>query len=86
MCIWNVSSDERHCEYCCYGCGCEERESKRAGKVMWKIKNMEVNDWLFFPISRWNACRSAASTLKKCYGAVFEVHRVEERIMVERIS
>ena len=86
MCIWNVSSDERHCEYCCYGGGCEERESRRAGNVMGKIRSLEIDEWAFFPLSRWVACRTAANKLKQCYGAVFEVHRVDDRIMVERIS
>lgn len=86
MCIWNVKKEDRRCDYCSYGGGCEDRESKRAGRVMWRMKNMDVGEWLFFPIGRWNACRSSASALKKNYGAVFEVHRVEDRIMVERIN
>ena len=86
MCIWKVSPEDRHCDYCVYGNGCEERPSRREGFVMTKIRALDIGEFCFFPLSRWDTCRTATSTIKKIYGAVYKTTRVEDRIMVERIS
>lgn len=52
--------------------------------VYGKVRDMNVGEFLFFPFESWQACRCAAHVAKKTFGALFEVHRVENRIMVER--
>jgi hypothetical protein len=64
---------------------CEYRPTKRRkGKIMGKMRNLKVGDWIFFPIGRWNAVRSSATAMKKQYGTIFVVNRVGDEVRAMR--
>lgn len=52
------------------------------------MREMPLGDTEVFPLSEWNAARSAASWLKKDFGTVFVVHkniREPHNIIVRRV-
>lgn len=41
-----------------------------------QMRDMDINQTLLFPFNRWKAVRASASSLKKGYGALFNVHKL----------
>lgn len=61
---------------------------RRKGIVYPTMREMPLGDTEVFPLSEWNAARSAASWLKKDFGTVFVVHkniREPHNIIVRRV-
>lgn len=84
-CIWKVEKEDRECDFCTF-VGCDERPKLASETVMNKISQMSVGDAISFPVIKWSSCRTAASVLKKVFGAEFRVNRISNAILVERIS
>lgn len=83
-CIWKVEEKDRLCAFC-KATDCDFRPTnKRAGKILGKMREMNVGQWIYFPIGRWGAVRSSASKMKELYGAIFEVHRMGNEVRVKR--
>lgn len=83
-CVWKVDQKDRLCSFCTIP-DCEFRPTnRRGGKIMGKMRKMNVGDWLFFPIGRWGAVRASATAMKKQYGCVFRVNRIGDEVRVTR--
>ena len=86
MCIWKVKEGDRLCTMCKMW-GCEDRkDTRRRGHVMGLMRNMNINDELYFPVQRWGAVRSCANRLKDDYGAVYVVNKIGDEIRAKRIN
>lgn len=84
MCVWKVEEKDRLCTLCRMK-DCEYRPiNRRGGKIMGKMRNMKVGDWIFFPIGRWNAVRTSAAKMKNQYGTIFVVNRIGDQIRAMR--
>lgn len=83
-CVWKVAEKDRLCYFCTVP-DCDFRPTnKRAGKIMGRMREMRIGDWIFFPIGRWNAVRTSASKMKALYGVVFQVNRLGNEVRVKR--
>lgn len=59
-------------------------EKRKNGKVYPILRMLEEGDYVVFPLRLWQRARSAASIIKKEFGAVFEVRRLDDDIIVTR--
>lgn len=76
-----VSSGEK--DYCpeCHAPG-----GSRRGRVYSLIRMMGAGQTAVVPLRSWNAARSAASTFKRQFGALFKVHREGSLIRITRLK
>lgn len=83
-CVWKVDEKDRLCSLCKVT-DCDFRpKNKRAGKIMGRMRDLRVGQYIFFPIGRWNAVRTSASKMKELYGTIFVVNRVGNEVRVKR--
>lgn len=69
-------------------CGLEDRfafQDTGVVNAFAQIRMMQVGDTAFFPLVKWNACRTTASVLKRRFGARFLVNRTGSSVIVKRI-
>lgn len=86
MCVWKVAPEDRLCKLCRLD-GCEDRipPARRLGKVMSRVRQMEVGEEIFVPRQEHNAARTAATKLNKVFGVKYKVCRAGDSISVVRI-
>ncbi len=87
MCVWNVSIEDRRCNFCNFH-GCQERiiTGRRAGKVMPTLANLEMNEKIELSCKHYNAIRTAIRYLRKDYEMDFKYKLLLQSIEIVRIK
>ena len=64
-----------------------KRKRTKKGQTYPRMRSMSVGEEIQLPISVWSAARSAASTFKNDFGALYKVCKInDETIMVKRLQ